>query len=239
MTWRILVVREMYCASLSVGSVLRSMTELGASRRPAAARRFAPALAPVCEATIRAARASCAQLRKTCVGERLVLAKLPAHALGKEVADGGRMIPPKTILVPTDFSETAQKALDYAVELAEKLGAKLQVIHAFELPLVGFPDGTLTITAEMATRITVAAQKALDEVVAKYKGRPVELMTSLVQGDPRELVLEAARKLGADLIVMGTHGRRGIARALIGSVAESVVRTSSIPVLTLREARDT
>ena len=183
-------------------------------------------------------RASCAQLRKNCVDERLVLAKLLAHALGKGVAVGWRMIPPKTILVPTDFSEPAQKALDYAVELAEKLGAKVQVIHAFELPLVGFPDGTVTITAEMATRITVAAQKALDEVVEKYKGRSVELVTSLVQGDPREIVLETAKKLGADLIVMGTHGRRGIARALIGSVAESVVRTSSIPVLTLREARE-
>ena len=149
------------------------------------------------------------------------------------------MIPPKTILVPTDFSEPAQKALDYSVELAEKLGAKVKVIHAFELPLVGFPDGTMTITAEMATRITVAAQRALDDIVAKYEGRDVELETSLVQGDPREAVAESAKKLGADLIVMGTHGRRGIARALIGSVAESVVRTSSIPVLTLREARDT
>ena len=148
------------------------------------------------------------------------------------------MIPPKTILAPTDFSEPAQKALDYAVELAEKLGAKVHVIHAFELPLVGFPDGTMTITAEMATRITVAAQKSLDEVVARYKGRSVEILTSLVQGDPREMVVETARKVGADLIVMGTHGRRGIARALVGSVAESVVRTSSIPVLTLREGRD-
>ena len=149
------------------------------------------------------------------------------------------MIPPKTILVPTDFSHAAAVALDYAVELAQKLGAKLQVMHAFELPLVGFPDGNMTITAEMATRITVAAQKALDDIVAKHKPRDIEIVTSLVQGDPREAVLTKAAEVGADLIVMGTHGRRGIARALIGSVAESVVRTSSIPVLTLREAKDT
>ena len=149
------------------------------------------------------------------------------------------MIPPKTILVPTDFSEPARTALDYAVDLAEKLGAKVHVVHAFELPLVGFPDGTMTITAEMATRITVAAQKALDDIVARFKGRPVDLQTSLVQGDPREAVLTFANDAGVDLIIMGTHGRRGIARALIGSVAESIVRTSSIPVLTLREARGT
>ncbi len=158
---------------------------------------------------------------------------------GRAVAHGWGMIPPKTILVPTDFSQAAAVALDYAVELAEKLGSKLLVMHAFELPLVGFPDGTMTITAEMATRITVAAQKALDDIVAKHETRGVELVTALVQGDPREAVLTKAEEVGADLIVMGTHGRRGIARALIGSVAESVVRTSSIPVLTLREARDT
>ncbi len=149
------------------------------------------------------------------------------------------MISFKTILVPTDFSDAAHKALEYAVELAERLGAKVRVIHAFELPLVGFPDGTMTVTAEMATRITVAAQTALDDIVSKYKDRGIDLEASLAQGDPREAVLDAAEKLGADLIVMGTHGRRGIARALIGSVAESVVRTSSIPVLTLREGRHT
>lgn len=149
------------------------------------------------------------------------------------------MIPPKTILVPTDFSEAAQTALDYAADLAEKLGSKVHVVHAFELPLVGFPDGTMTITAEMAARITVAAQKALDDAVAKHKKRRVELLTSLVQGDPRDAVLTKANEIGADLIVMGTHGRRGIARALIGSVAESVVRTSPIPVLTLRGERGT
>jgi nucleotide-binding universal stress UspA family protein len=149
------------------------------------------------------------------------------------------MIPPTTILVPTDFSEPAGAALDYAVQLAEKLGAKVHVVHAFELPIVGFPDGNMMITAEMASRLIEGAQKALDDLVQKYEGRRVELKSFLEQADPRDAVLSATKKVGADLIVMGTHGRRGIARALIGSVAESVVRTSSVPVLTLREARDT
>lgn len=145
------------------------------------------------------------------------------------------MIPPKTILVPTDFSEAASVALDYAVELAEKLGASVHVVHAFELPLVGFPDGTMTISAEMASRIIDAAQSALAELAKKHAPRKIALSTALEQADPRDAVLSAAKKVGADLIVMGTHGRRGIARALIGSVAENVVRTSSIPVLTLRQ----
>ncbi|MBX3197872.1 MAG: universal stress protein [Labilithrix sp.] len=149
------------------------------------------------------------------------------------------MIPPKTILVPTDFSEPARVALDYAVQLAEKLGSSVHLVHAFEIPLVGFPDGVMTISAEMASRIIDAAQKALGELVQPYASRKVEIHTSLEQADPRDAVLAVAERLGADLIVMGTHGRRGIARALIGSVAESVVRTSSLPVLTLRAASDT
>ncbi|MBX3260509.1 MAG: universal stress protein [Labilithrix sp.] len=148
------------------------------------------------------------------------------------------MIPPKTILVPTDFSEPARVAFDYAVQLAEKLGSSVHLVHAFEIPLVGFPDGVMTISAEMASRIIDAAQKALDDLVQPYASRKVEIHTSLEQADPRDAVLAVAKRLGADLIVMGTHGRRGIARALIGSVAESVVRTSPLPVLTLR-ANDT
>jgi nucleotide-binding universal stress UspA family protein len=143
------------------------------------------------------------------------------------------MTTPKRILVPTDFSEPSAAALDYAVALGQKLGATVHVVHSFELPIVGFPDGMLTITSEMASRIIDAAQTALAKIVATYDKRGVKLETSLEQADPREGVLQAARKLGADLIVMGTHGRRGLSRALIGSVTESVVRTSPVPVLTV------
>ena len=142
---------------------------------------------------------------------------------------------PKNILVATDFNPPSQAAVAYAVSLAQKLGAKVHVVHAFELPLVGFPDGVLTVTAEMAGRILDAAQTALNKIVAEYEKQGVKLETSLEQADPREGVLQAAKKFGADLIVMGTHGRRGIARALIGSVTEAVVRTSPVPVLTVHQ----
>jgi nucleotide-binding universal stress UspA family protein len=147
-------------------------------------------------------------------------------------------IPPKNILVPTDFSDPSKAALDYAVDLAEKLGAGVHVMHAFELPIVGFPDGTMVLTAEMASRIINAGQKALDDLVAKYASRKLAspLHAFLEQADPREAVLSAAKKVNADMIIMGTHGRRGIARALIGSVTESLVRTSPIPVLTIHPA---
>ncbi len=147
------------------------------------------------------------------------------------------MTTPKTILVPVDFSEASDAALDYAVELAAKLGAKVHVLHAYEIPVVGFPDGVLVATADIAGRILNASQGALDEALAKHKNRGAEITASLRQADPRDAILAVAKELGADLVVMGTHGRRGLARALLGSVAESVVRTSGVPVLTVRGPR--
>jgi nucleotide-binding universal stress UspA family protein len=143
-------------------------------------------------------------------------------------------VPPKSILVPTDFSESAAAALEYAVTLAEKVGATITLLHSYEIPIVGFPDGALVPTADIAARITNAAQDGLDATVAKYKGLGIELRPMLETGDAREVIPAIAEKVDADLIVMGTHGRRGLSRALLGSVAEAVVRTATRPVLTLR-----
>jgi nucleotide-binding universal stress UspA family protein len=140
---------------------------------------------------------------------------------------------PQILLVATDFGAAAEAALDHAVGLAEKLDAKVFLLHAYELPMVGFPDGMLLPSAEMATRIIAEAEKGLAAAVAKRKGSSVTIVPMLKQADAREAILAAAFDLSADLVVMGTHGRRGIARALIGSVAEAVVRVSPVPVLTV------
>ena len=144
----------------------------------------------------------------------------------------------KTLLVPIDLGEQSNAALDYAVDLAETLGARIYVLYAFELPIVGFPDGVVLPTAELASRITTAGQAALDHAIERHTGRKVEMTALLKQGDPREMIVEQAKEVGADLIVMGTHGRRGAARALIGSVAERVVRTATVPVLTVHARPD-
>jgi nucleotide-binding universal stress UspA family protein len=144
---------------------------------------------------------------------------------------------PKTILVPVDFSEASERALVYALDLAKSTGGTVHVMHAFELPIIGFPDGTLVATAEMAAKIVDSAQSSLSALVAKYESTSVPLTAALKQADPRAAILAVAKELDAELVVMGTHGRRGLAHALIGSVAESVVRTSPIPVLTLREPK--
>ena len=139
----------------------------------------------------------------------------------------------RNILVPTDFSETSDKALDFAIELAQKFEAQVTVMHAYEIPVVGFPDGALIATAEVAGRIADASRAALDRTVETHRGRGVPLDALLREGVAWEEIDSVADELDADMIVIGTHGRRGLARALLGSVAENVVRTAHRPVLTI------
>jgi nucleotide-binding universal stress UspA family protein len=135
------------------------------------------------------------------------------------------------IVVATDFSEIADGALDYALSFAAPSGASITIVHAYGLPVYGFPDGILLPSADVATRISTGAQQALDATVKKACERCATASGELRNGDPREEVEKVAENLGADLIVVGTHGRRGFKRWILGSVAESIVRTSKIPVL--------
>jgi nucleotide-binding universal stress UspA family protein len=143
------------------------------------------------------------------------------------------MLDIKHILVPIDFTETSDHALDYAVELAAKLGARVTVMHAYELPIYGFPDGALVATVDVATRISQAAQAALAAAVESRSTRGVPLKAVLRDGPPWEEINTVANELDVDLIVLGTHGRRGLRRAILGSVAENVIRTTTKPVLTI------
>jgi nucleotide-binding universal stress UspA family protein len=136
------------------------------------------------------------------------------------------------ILVAHDFSDTAQRALELALAMAEKLGASLTVVHAYEVPTYGLPEGP-TMTSEMMAQIERAARTALDGVVDRAR-RPGARIEGVLRHGPAWSEIDAAAKdAGADLIVIGTHGRRGLARALLGSVAEKVVRTAPCPVLTV------
>ncbi|HEY1956453.1 MAG TPA: universal stress protein [Polyangiaceae bacterium] len=140
---------------------------------------------------------------------------------------------PKRILVATDFSDTADAAFDYAVELAKQLGAKITVLHAYDLPVYGFPSGALVAPVEMATRIMTAAQQALESSCKQRANRGVEITPVVTQGPAWEEVHRVAQEQDADLIVIGTHGRKGLSRALLGSIAEKIIRTATRPVLTI------
>jgi len=141
----------------------------------------------------------------------------------------------RTILVPIDFHQGSTASLAHAVELASKLGAELTVLHVWQMPVYGFPVvGTSIPVAELGRTVEASAKQALDEMVAAHEGQGVTIRPVLRVGTPWEQILEVAKEIGADLIVMATHGRKGVPRALLGSVAEKVIRMSSVPVLTFR-----
>lgn len=135
------------------------------------------------------------------------------------------------ILVPTDFSACSEQALDYAIEMADKLGAKVHLLSVVGIPSYGVPELGVGLTATMMDNMITDTQRALDQL---KRDRKSVAQTLVRAGDARDVILQTAEELPADLIVMGTHGRRGISRALLGSVAEMIVRTSPVPVLTVR-----
>ena len=139
----------------------------------------------------------------------------------------------RRILVATDFTDTSERAIDAALELSNRLGASLTVMHAYEIPVLGVPDGALIATPELAARLSEAARTALDAVLKRLEGRGVQVAAVLREGVAWEEIEHVADEIDADILVIGTHGRRGLARALLGSVAENVIRTSHRPVLTI------
>lgn len=139
------------------------------------------------------------------------------------------------ILVAHDFSDTAERALAAALAIAGPLRARVTLLHAYEVPTYVFPESVVA-TADLVGQIRGAAEEALANVAdrARRSGLPVD--TVVRQGAAWSEIDAAAKALNCDLVVMGTHGRRGLSRALLGSVAEKVVRTAHCPVLTVPQA---
>jgi nucleotide-binding universal stress UspA family protein len=142
------------------------------------------------------------------------------------------MKPFKHILVPTDFEAPSAEALDMAISLAQALDAKLTLLHVWELPIYPYMD--FMLSSEVVTSIEDRAVKRLTEGLEKVRNVLPNAESSLRTGVPWEGILSAIRETEPDLVVMGTHGRRGVSHVFLGSVAEKVVRLSSVPVLTVR-----
>ena len=138
------------------------------------------------------------------------------------------------ILVPTDFSFCSEEALSYAVFLAKQLDARILLIHIVESSVYPMAFTVAPPFGAAWPQIGGKLSKMADS--RKKGGVPIE--THLLIGDPTTDIVEMAKSLECDLIIMGTHGRRGIAHVLMGSVAECVIRTSSIPVLTVKGRRE-
>ncbi len=147
----------------------------------------------------------------------------------------------KNILFPTDFSRCADQALTHAVYLAEKYQATLHLIHAVTLfkDQPGLLNNVFSETEKMIRTIEDKAELELDSAAQNLANNDMKIITSQIRAiSAAPAILDYASQNDIDLIVMGTHGRRGIEHMLLGSVAEEVVRVADCPVFTIREAKE-
>jgi nucleotide-binding universal stress UspA family protein len=159
------------------------------------------------------------------VAERVVrTSPVPVLTTGGEMTTAFRHI-----LVPTDFGGPAETALAIAITLASRFDAKVTLVHAYATPATVYGDRQYWPTADLARE----AHRALDAAVAKTRERYPRTEGITLRGDAREVIPQIARERAADLVAMGTHGRRGLPRLILGSVAEVIVRASPVPVLTI------
>lgn len=141
----------------------------------------------------------------------------------------------KKILCPTDFSECSRAALRDAARLASLAGGKLRVMHVYQNPAYVMPVGAyLEPSASALAQLRDDLVRELDKMTEPLAAEGIDVETRLVEGVPYQAVIDEAKEWGADLIVMGTHGRSGFERAFLGSVAERVVRLAHCPVLVSR-----
>lgn len=140
------------------------------------------------------------------------------------------------ILVPTDFSATSDAALEFAKTIATTFGASLHLLHVFEDPYVPGAFGAETyapLSPTMRAELLEEAAARLGHRLPPEEKERFRGTTEIVSGVGATAIVEYARDHDINLIVMGTHGRTGVAHLLIGSVAERVVRTAGCPVLTV------
>jgi len=140
----------------------------------------------------------------------------------------------RKILVATDFSEHARRAQQVALEVARAFDASVTLLHVYQLPAYLFFDGSSYVTPpQVAANILSDVDAALAAAKDAVADTGVSVSTAAEAGSPYEDIVRFAEARGFDLIVMGTHGRRGLRRLMVGSVAEHVVRSARVPVLTV------
>ena len=139
----------------------------------------------------------------------------------------------KRMLCASDFSPASRPALRLAQELARALKAKLILFHAYETSVPIGNGGYLppSVMQEMLTTTRDAAARGLERLARSSPGKGVRISTLLAEGPAAAAIVRAAKKQRVNLVVMGTHGRTGVRRLLMGSVADRVIRTASCPVL--------
>ena len=148
------------------------------------------------------------------------------------------MFSPKKILVPSDFSESSDNALKEAVDIAEKFGSSIVLLHVISSDMVQYADH-YCLNADLMQQIEedsikASRQKLEKEVNNISASRGVEIVFDLQRGVPSETILAERKRVGADLIVIASHGRTGLKKLLLGSVAEKVVRNAECQVMVVK-----
>jgi nucleotide-binding universal stress UspA family protein len=147
------------------------------------------------------------------------------------------MIDLRRILVPTDFSKHSHNALQYAVAFADKFGAELHLLHVVQDLALFVPDtvaGTPPVVPPVE-QLTAAVREGLQRLIRENNLERLRVCPEVREGTPFYEIVRFAKEKDIDLIVMGTHGRSGLAHVLLGSVTEKVVRKAPCPVLTVRD----
>lgn len=146
------------------------------------------------------------------------------------------------ILVPVDGSPTSLQGLAEAIKLARLTGAKLKLLHVIDLlSIMAVPEAGGALTSQMVDQLTEGGRQILADAKARAEAAGITAETQLVENAATrvcDVVIDQAGAWGAELIVIGTHGRRGVGRMLLGSDAEQVVRQSPVPVLLVRAKKE-
>jgi nucleotide-binding universal stress UspA family protein len=142
----------------------------------------------------------------------------------------------RRILHASDFSPASRPAFRRALDLARANRAALTIVHVYStvIPMMGEGLATAQVYDQWITEVRIDAQRRLERLVAQAKRAGVRAKGLLLEGLPHDRILRAARSKRADLIVLGTHGRTGLGRVFLGSVAARVVTLAPCPVLTVR-----
>ncbi len=141
------------------------------------------------------------------------------------------------ILVATDLTKASEPAMGRAIELARKNDAELLITHAYHPPSVAQADSFAAgVYEEWDRTLRLCAEEKLRPIVEDANRQGVKARALLVSGPADDAICDTASEKGADLIVMGTHGRTGVSRFFLGSVASRVISTAPCPVMTVRAA---
>ncbi|MFO7666186.1 MAG: universal stress protein [Desulfobacterales bacterium] len=136
------------------------------------------------------------------------------------------------ILLPVDLSESSPKIVPFATDIAEKFGSKIHILFVARVfqyfASIYVPHPSIN---KFENEIAEGARKSLEEFTKKYFKNPESITTAVVKGDAAEQIIKYIEEKGIDLLIMGTHGRKGLDKVVFGSVAEKLSKTAPVPIL--------